>query len=63
MCNKTQWRQCTIHVVARQERHIVMMMMIIMMIMMMIIIITTMRFAEPAVPFQRVNLVILLLHI
>lgn len=37
-------------------------MMIIMMIMM-IIIITTMRFAEPAVPFQRVNLVILLLHI
>lgn len=38
------------------------MMMMIMVIMMMITIIT-MRFAEPAVPFQRVNLVILLLHI
>lgn len=34
-----------------------------MMIMMMMITIITMRLAEPAVPFQRVNLVILLLHI
>lgn len=34
-----------------------------MIIMMMVIITITMRFAEPAVPFQRVNLVILLLHI